>query len=84
MFNQGGRLGAGECGRVFGGTKSHRGRGAPYYRRIRGGRSGQDLDCRGTYDVASEDIGELLDFSKPPRTMKGMVPNGGADRQRSG
>ena len=36
------------------------------------------------YDVASEDIGGLLDFSKPPRTMKGMVPNGGADRQRSG
>ena len=27
------------------------------------------------YDVASEDIGGLLDFSKPPRTTKGMVPN---------
>ena len=29
----------------------------------------------GPYDVASEDIGGLLDFSKPPGTIKGMVPN---------
>ena len=36
------------------------------------------------YDVASEDIGGLLDFSKPPRTIKGIVPNGGSDRQKSG
>ena len=36
------------------------------------------------YDVASEDIEGLLDFSKPPRTIKGMVPNGGFDRKRSG
>ena len=36
------------------------------------------------YDVASEDIGGLLDFPKPPGTIKGMVPNGGFDRQRSG
>ena len=36
------------------------------------------------YDVASEDIGGLLDFSKPPGTIKGMVLNGGSDRQRSG
>ena len=36
------------------------------------------------YDVASEDIGRLLDFSKPPRTIKRMVRNGGSDRQRSG
>ena len=36
------------------------------------------------YDVASEDIGGLLDFSKPPRTIKGMVRNGGSDKQRSG
>ena len=36
------------------------------------------------YDVASEDIGGLLGFSKPPGTIKGMVPNGGSDRERSG
>ena len=36
------------------------------------------------YDVASEDIGGLLDFSKPPKTIKGMVPNGGSDKKRSG
>ena len=36
------------------------------------------------YDVASEDIRGLLDFTKPPRTIKGMVPNGGSDRRRSG
>ena len=36
------------------------------------------------YDVASEDIGWLLDFAKPPGTIKGMVPNGGSDRQKSG
>ena len=36
------------------------------------------------YDVASEDVEGLLDFSKPPGTIKGMVPNGGSNRQRSG
>ena len=36
------------------------------------------------YDVASEDVGELLDFAKPPGTIKGMVPNGGFDMQRGG
>ena len=36
------------------------------------------------YDVASEDIGGLLDISKPPGTIKGVVPNGDSDRQRSG
>ena len=36
------------------------------------------------YDVASEDIGGLLDFSKSPGTTKGMVSNGGSDKQRSG
>ena len=35
-------------------------------------------------DVASVDIGGLLDFPKPPRAIKGMAPNGGSDRQRSG
>ena len=36
------------------------------------------------YDVASEDVGGLLDFTKPPETIKEMVPCGGSDRQRSG
>ena len=36
------------------------------------------------YDVASEDVGGFLDFTKPPGTIKGIVPNGGSDRQRSG
>ena len=36
------------------------------------------------YDLASEDIGGLLDFTKPPGTVKGMVSKGGSDRQRSG
>ena len=36
------------------------------------------------YDVASGDIGGLLDVSKPPKNIKGMVPNGGSDKQRSG
>ena len=27
------------------------------------------------YNVASEDVGGLLDFSKPPGTIKGMVPS---------
>ena len=42
------RLEAGWCGHVLGDTKSHRGRGAPYYRRILGGRLGQGLGCRET------------------------------------
>ena len=57
-------------------------------RRIIGGFGEVDQDrawvVEEPYDVASEDIGGLLDFSKPPRTIIGMVPNGGADRQRSG
>ena len=36
------------------------------------------------YDVASEDVGVLLDFVKPPGTIKGIVPKRGSDRQRSG
>ena len=36
------------------------------------------------YNVASEDVGGLLDFTKPPETIKGMVPNGGSGRQRGG
>ena len=35
------------------------------------------------YDVASEDVGGLLDFTKPRGTMKGMEPKGGSNRQRS-
>ena len=36
------------------------------------------------YDVASEDVGGLLDFTKLQGTLKGMEPNGGSNRQRSG
>ena len=36
------------------------------------------------HDIASEDVGGLLSFAKPPGTIKGIVPNGGSDRQRSG
>ena len=32
------------------------------------------------YDVASEDVGGLLDFTKPPGTIKGTEPNGGSNR----
>ena len=28
------------------------------------------------YDVASEDVGWLLDFTKSPETINGVVPNG--------
>ena len=35
------------------------------------------------YDVASEDNRGLLDFTEPPGTIKGVVPKGGSDRQRS-
>ena len=57
-------------------------------RRIIGG-FGEIDQCRTwiveePYDVASVDIGGLLDFPKPPRAIKGMVPNRGSDRQRSG
>ena len=37
-----------------------------------------------TYDIASENVGGLLDFTKPPGIIKRMVPDGGSDRQRSG
>ena len=84
MFKHGGRLGAVgaavclEAPKATGGVE----------RRIIGG-FGKDDQGRAwvveePYDVASEGIGGLLDFSKPPRTIKGMIPNGGADRQRSG
>ena len=57
-------------------------------RRIIGGFGEVDQDrawvVEEPYDVASEDIGGLLDFSKPPGTIKEMVPNGGSDMQGSG
>ena len=66
---------------MFGGTKSHRGRGA----RIIGGfwevDEGRAWVVEEPYDVASEDVGGLLGFTKPPGTIKGMVPNIGSDRQ---
>ena len=37
-----------------------------------------------SYDVAFEDIGGLLDFTKPPGTTKGRESNRGSNRQRSG
>ena len=36
------------------------------------------------YEVASEDVEGLLDFTKPPGTVKEMVPKRSSDRQRSG
>ena len=57
-------------------------------RRIIGG-FGEIDQCRTwivekPHDVASVDIGGLLDFPKPLRAIKGMVSNGDSDRQRSG
>ena len=57
-------------------------------RRVIGG-FGEIDQCRTSiveepYDVASVDIGGLLDYPKPSRAIKRMVPNGGSDRQRSG
>ena len=81
MFNHGGRLSAAVC------LEASRATGS-VERRIIGGFGEADQDrawvVEEPYDVASEDIGGLLDFPKPPRTIKGMVPNGGSDRQRSG
>ena len=45
---------------------------------------GRVWDVEKPYDVASEDVEGLLDSAKPPGTIKGMVPNGGSDRQRRG
>ena len=45
---------------------------------------GRAWDVEEPYDVASEDVRGLLDFTKPPGTIKGMVPNGGSDRKWSG
>ena len=50
--------------------------------RIVGG-FGEVDQCR-TWIVKEPYIGGLLDFPKPPRAIKGMVPYGGSDRQRSG
>ena len=36
------------------------------------------------HDVASEDVGGLLDFTKPPGTIEGMEPIGCSNRQKSG
>ena len=57
-------------------------------RRIIGGfwevDQGRAWVVEGPNDVASEDVEGLLDFTKPPGTIKGMVPNRGSDRQRDG
>ena len=36
------------------------------------------------YDVASDNVGGLLDLTKPPGTIKGMELNEGSNRQMSG
>ena len=73
------RLEAGWCSRVFGGTKSHRD--------IIGGfwevDQGRAWVVEAPYDVASEDVEGLLDFTKPRGTIKEMVLNGSSGRQRS-
>ena len=48
MASQVRRLEADWNGRVFEGTKSHRGRGVPCCKPIQGVRSGRILGCRGT------------------------------------
>ena len=70
--------------RVFGGTKSHRGRRAPYYGGFWEVDQGRAWVVEEPYDVASEDVGGLLDFTKLPGTIKKMEPKGGSNRQRSG
>ena len=32
------------------------------------------------YDITSKAIGLLLDFTQPPGTIKGVVPDGGSNR----
>lgn len=36
------------------------------------------------YDLASGEVGGLLDITKPPRAIEGVIPNGGSDEQRGG
>ena len=35
-------------------------------------------------DVTSGGVRKLLNFAEPPETVKGVVPDGGSDRQRGG
>ena len=57
-------------------------------RRIKGGfwevDQGRAWVVEEPYDVASKDVGGLLNLTKPSETIKGMEPNGGSKRQRSG
>ena len=62
--------------RAFADTRSHMGRGAPCYKPILGVRSGRGLFVEKPYDVASEDVGCLLDFTTSPETINRVVPDG--------
>ena len=75
------RLEVGCNGRVFEGTKSHRGCGVPS-KPIQGVRLGRVLGCRGT--LRHNVQGWLLDFTQPPGTVKGVVSDGGSNRWGSG
>ena len=73
---------------MFGGTKSHRGRGARIISGFWEVDQGRAWVVEEPYDVASKDVGGLLDFTMPPETIKGLEPNGGsnsrgADRKRA-
>ena len=75
--------------RVFGGTKSHSGRGASYYGGFWKVDHGRAWVVEEPYDVAPEDVGGLLDFTKshqePSKLWNQMeAPIGrGADRKRA-
>ena len=67
---------AGWSTRAFADTRSHMGRGAPYYKPILGVRSGRGLLVEKPYDVASEDVGWIFDFTTSPETINRAVPDG--------
>ena len=74
-------LEAGWNGRVFEGMGSHKGRGVLYVvSRFWDFDHGGSWVVEEPYDITPKVIGWLLDFTQPPRTVKGVVPDGGSNR----
>ena len=71
------RLEAGYIARESGGIKSHKGRGAPCYKsRFWEFDRGRAWVVEKPYNVAFEDVGWFLDFTKSPGTINAVIPNG--------
>ena len=70
------RLEAGRSAREFGDIRSHKGVERRILSQFWNLDQGEAWVVEDPYDVASENVGWLLDFTKSPKIINGVVPDG--------